>query len=155
MQYENLGDDPIAVDSDELAGVDGDDAQDIEDVEQGEQLVPLEMEEPQVRRSTRERPPSTRNPSSEYILLIDKGEPECFQEVESHKDKQSWMKAMQEEMNSLHKNKTYELVELLKGKKALRNKWVFKLKKYSEKLVKYKARLVVKGFSQKHGVDFD
>ena len=46
---------------------------------------------------------------------------------------------MQEEMNSLHKNKTYELVELLKGKKALRNKWVFKLKKDSEKLVKYKA----------------
>ena len=65
------------------------------------------------------------------------------------------MKAMQEEMNSLHKNKTYQFVELLKGKKALRNKWVFKLKKDSEKLVKYKARLVVKGFSQKHGVDFD
>ena len=35
------------------------------------------------------------------------------------------------------------------------NKWVFMLKKDSEKLVKYKARLVVKGFSQKHGVDFD
>ena len=65
------------------------------------------------------------------------------------------MKAMQEEKNSLHKNKTYELVELPKGKKALRNKWVFKLKKDSEKLVKYKARLVVKGFSQKHGIDLD
>ena len=52
----------------------------------------------------------TRYPSFEYILLIDEGELECFQEVESHKDKQSWMKAMQEEMNSLHKNKTYELV---------------------------------------------
>ena len=71
------------------------------------------------------------------------------------KDKQSWMKAMQEEMNSLQKKKTYELVELPKGKKALRNKWVFKLKKDSEKLVKYKARLVVKGFSQKHGIDLD
>ena len=62
---------------------------------------------------------------------------------------------MQEEMNSLHKNKTYELVELPKCKKALRNKWVFKLKKDSEKLVKYKAPLVVKGFSQKHGIDLD
>ena len=62
---------------------------------------------------------------------------------------------MQEEMNSLHKNKTYELVELPKCKKALRNKWVFKQKKDSEKLVKYKARLVVKGFSQKHGIDLD
>ena len=46
------------------------------------------------------------------------------------------MTAMQEEMNSLHKNKTYELIEIPKGKKALRNKWVFKIKKDSEKLVK-------------------
>jgi len=42
-------------------------------------------------------------------------------------------------MNSLHKNKTYELVKLPIGKKALRNKWAFKLKKDSEKLVKFKA----------------
>ena len=42
-----------------------------------------------MRRSTRKRRPSTRYPSSEYILLTDEGEPECFQEVESHKDKQS------------------------------------------------------------------
>jgi hypothetical protein len=62
---------------------------------------------------------------------------------------------MHEKMNSLHKNNIYELVELPKGKKALRNKWVFKLKKDGEKLVKYKARLVVKGFNQKQGIDFD
>jgi hypothetical protein len=107
------------------------------------------MEEPQVRRSTRERHPSTRYSTSEYVLITDEGEPESFQEVQSHKDKQIWMEAMHEEMNSLHKNNTYELVELPKGKKALRNKWVFKLKKDGEKLVKYKARLVVKGFNQK------
>jgi hypothetical protein len=38
---------------------------------------------------------------------------------------------------------------------ALRNKWVFKLKKDGEKLVKYKARLVVKSFHKKQGIDFD
>ena len=58
-----------------------------------------------MRRSIRERRPLTRYPFFEYILLTDEGELECFQEVESHKDKQSWIKAMQEEMNSLHKNK--------------------------------------------------
>ena len=110
VQDENLGGQPIAVDGVELVGVDGDDAQDIEDVEQGEQPVPLEIEEPQVRRSTRKHCPLTRYLSSKYILLTDEGEPECFQEVESQKDKQSWMKAMQKEMNSLNKNKTYELV---------------------------------------------
>ena len=62
---------------------------------------------------------------------------------------------MYEEMNSLDKNKTYDLVELSKGKKVLRNKWVFKLKKDCDKLVKYKTRLVVKGFSHKQGIDFD
>ena len=35
---------------------------------------------------------------------------------------------MQEEMDSLHENHTYELIELLRGKKALQNKWVFKWK---------------------------
>ena len=47
---------------------------------------------------------------------------ENFQEVQTHADKVSWMKAMQEEMHSLLKNDTYELVELPKGRKALRNK---------------------------------
>ena len=32
---------------------------------------------------------------------------------------------------------------------------MFKLKKNGEKLVKYKVRLVVKGFNQKQGIDFD
>ena len=73
VQDENLGDEPIAVDGDELVGVDGDDAQDIEDVEQGKQPVPPEIEEPQVRRFTREHRPLTRYPSSEYILLTDEG----------------------------------------------------------------------------------
>ena len=54
---------------------------------------------------------------------------------------------MHEKMNSLNKNETYGLVELPKGKKVLKNKWVFKLKKDGDKLVKYKTRLVVKGFS--------
>ena len=66
------------------------------------------------------------------------------------------MKAMQEEMESLQKNNTYELVKLPEGRKALRNKWVYKLKKDGRgDLVKYKARLVVKGFGQKKGIDFD
>ena len=62
---------------------------------------------------------------------------------------------MQEEMNSLWKNDTYELIELLKGRKTLKNKWVFKLKNDDKKLLKYKARLVLKGFGQKQGIDFD
>ena len=62
---------------------------------------------------------------------------------------------MKEELSSLKKNNTYELLELARGRKVLKNKWMFKLKMDGDKQVKYKARLVVKGFSQKKGVDFD
>ena len=74
----------------------------------------------------------------------------------SHLEKSQWMKAMHEEMGSLQKNGTYQLVELPKGKRPLKCKWVFKLKKDGNgKLVRYKARLVVKGFEQKKGIDFN
>ncbi|KAG8503539.1 hypothetical protein CXB51_001508 [Gossypium anomalum] len=63
---------------------------------------------------------------------------------------------MQEEIESLHKNKTRGLVKLPKGKKAIRCKWVFKKKKGTpgvEELI-YKVRLVVKGYSQIISVNF-
>ncbi|KAL9273201.1 Retrovirus-related Pol polyprotein from transposon TNT 1-94-like protein, partial [Drosera capensis] len=64
--------------------------------------------------------------------------------------------AMQDEMKSLQENGTYELVELPKGRKALKNKWVFKLKRDGNgEVMKHKARLVVKGFGQKQGIDFE
>lgn len=70
-----------------------------------------------------------------------------YQEVKSREDKDKWMKAMQDGMNSLKKNFTYELVQLPKGRKVLKNKWVFKVKKDdSGKHVNYKMRLVVKDF---------
>ena len=53
---------------------------------------------------------------------------------------------MQDEMDSLHENHTYELMELPQGKKALRNKWVYKLKiREDNSTPRYKARIVVKG----------
>lgn len=108
-----------------------------------------------LRRSTRARKPSTMFSSGEYVLLIDEGEPNCFQDVQNNADKDKWLKAMQEEMDSLHKNHTYDLVERPKRKRVLKNKWIFKLKTSENLQPRYKARLVVKGFAQEKGVDFD
>ena len=70
--------------------------------------------------------------------------------------KVEWVKAMQEEIKSLHENHTYDLVELPKGRKALKNKWVYRLKnEENNPRPRYKARLVVKWFNQKKGVDFE
>ena len=41
------------------------------------------------------------------------------------------------------------------GKKALPNKWVYRLKEEDGGKKRFKARLVVKGFAQKKGIDFD
>jgi len=87
--------------------------------------------------------------------LTDEGETNCFQEACKVKHSKEWKKAMEEEMNSLQENKTWELVNLPKGRKALQNKWVYKIKHEGyEKKERYKARLVVKGFAQKEGIDF-
>ena len=59
-------------------------------------------------------------------------------------------------MESLHENHKYELSEFSKGRRELRNKWVYKKKSgEGENPPRYKAQIVVKGFKQKKGVDFD
>ncbi|KAL5842405.1 hypothetical protein ACOSQ3_013008 [Xanthoceras sorbifolium] len=109
-----------------------------------------------LRRSERTRQPSTRYSANEYVLLTDGGEPENFEEAMDDESKQKWIEAMQDEMKSLHENKTFELVKLPKGKKALKNKWVFRIKHEEHSShPRFKARLVVKGFSQRKGIDFD
>ncbi|PKI76595.1 hypothetical protein CRG98_002904 [Punica granatum] len=107
-----------------------------------------------LRRSDRIRRPSTIYPPHEYVLLTDGGEPECYGEAVAHEHKEHWLKAMNEEMNSLSKNHTYDLVKLPQGKRALKNKWVYRLKTENSG-PRYKARLVVKGFNQKKGLDFE
>ncbi|MGV7988852.1 reverse transcriptase domain-containing protein, partial [Mycobacterium kansasii] len=61
---------------------------------------------------------------------------------------------MDEVMDSLESNRTWELVTLPKSKTALHNKWVYRLKEEHDGSKRYKARLVVKGFQQKAGIDF-
>lgn len=132
---------------------------DFADGQQGENLhnpTDDDSEEVQLRRSTRERQESTRYPRNEYVLVTDGGEPECFEEAVECVDKLEWLHAMEDEIKSLHDNHTFELVPLPKGKRALKNRWVYRLKQEEKSLKpRYKARLVVKGFSQKKGVDFD
>ena len=53
---------------------------------------------------------------------------------------------MQEEMDSLHKNNTWDLAPLPKGKKALHSKWVYHIKHEHNGSKKYEAVIVMKGF---------
>jgi Reverse transcriptase (RNA-dependent DNA polymerase) len=52
---------------------------------------------------------------------------------------------MQDEIKSL---RDFELVELPRGKKVLKNKWVYRVKFEDQEVkLRYKTRLVVKGFN--------
>ncbi len=74
-------------------------------------------------------------------------EPKTFEEAIKNP---GWVKSIQDEMQSLLDNKTWTLVDSPKGRKIVKNKWVFKVKSDG----RLKSRLVAKGFTQVFGVDF-
>lgn len=55
-------------------------------------------------------------------MIIDMGERKTHQEIIAHEKKQEWLRAMRDEMKSLHENHTYDLVKPPNGKKALKKK---------------------------------
>ena len=64
---------------------------------------------------------------------------------------EQWKKACQKELEALCKCKVFELADLPKGHKAIKNHWIFTTTSDGHK----KARLVAKGFSHIKGIDFD
>ena len=62
---------------------------------------------------------------------------------------------MNEEMESLQKNQTWDLVELPEHRRVVGCKWIFKKKfgSSTKEVIHYKARLVAKGYNQKEGMD--
>ncbi|GKB59389.1 putative ribonuclease H-like domain-containing protein [Tanacetum coccineum] len=68
----------------------------------------------------------------------------------------SWIEAMQEELLQFKLQKVWTLVDLLKGKRAIETKWVYRNKKDERGIVvRNKARLVAKGYTQEEGIDYD
>lgn len=70
-------------------------------------------------------------------------------------ESEQWREAMNEEMESFRKNEVFDLVDAPKGATIVQCRWVLKKKIKSDSEVQYRARLVAKGFTQKHGLDYD
>lgn len=73
---------------------------------------------------------------------------------EANKD-ENWIKAMNEELDQIEKNQTWDLVPRPKHKNVVGTKWIFK-NKFNEdgEFIRNKARLVCKGYAQVEGVYF-
>ncbi|GJS39894.1 retrotransposon protein, putative, ty1-copia subclass [Tanacetum coccineum] len=67
-----------------------------------------------------------------------------------------WLNAMNMEMQSMKDNEVWELVDLPPNGKIVGYKWLFKKKTDMDRAVHtYKVRLVVKGFTQTPGIDYE
>lgn len=87
-----------------------------------------------------------------FTLLSITNEPQTFEEAVTIPE---WKQAMLKEFDALNANHTWDLVPLPKGKRPISCKWIFKVKyKADGSVERHKARLVVRGFTQKYGIDY-
>ena len=62
---------------------------------------------------------------------------------------------MDQEIQALSTNQTWDIVDLPPGKSPIGCKWVYKIKfKVDGSVERYKARLVAKGYTKKGGIDY-
>jgi hypothetical protein len=81
--------------------------------------------------------------------------PRTFAEATQGKQARHWKTAIQEHLQSLEANHTWDVVDRPDDTNCIDTKWVFKVKTLPNKqLDKYKARLCAKGFTQQHGIDY-
>jgi predicted peptidase len=90
------------------------------------------------------------------ILLVGDIDPLTYHEAMSREDSREWHEIMKSELQSMKDNQVWDLVDLPDGIKPVKNKWVFKRKTDMDgDLIIYKAHLVMKGFTQVEGIDYD
>ena len=85
-----------------------------------------------------------------YTLpIVDDDVPSTHKEAVMCYEESKWKTTMEEEMQSLHKNETWGLAQLPKGKKEIGCKWVYTKKEgFPNKfVVHYNTRLVIKGYA--------
>jgi len=79
--------------------------------------------------------------------------PKTFKDVAKlpANSKKRWLESCLEELKSLKDRDVYEIMDLPKRRKVVKNCWVFNIKPDGH----YQSCLVAKGFSQVEGIDFD
>lgn len=93
--------------------------------------------------------------ANHIAMLAVREEPNTYEQAIQSDDHEQWEKAMDEEYDSLIQNCTWILVKPPNGQKVIDNRWVFKLKQNADGGIdRFKARLVVRGFTQEYGIDY-
>lgn len=86
-------------------------------------------------------------------------DPVTIDDAMMSEDKENWDIAIKDELNSMNKNKVWELVDRPQNDKSgkrpniIDSRWVFKRKTKSNGNIKFKARLVIRGFKDRNIYD--
>jgi hypothetical protein len=113
-----------------------------------------ERENEALRRSKRVKKSTISTDYKVYNIEIVhmKGDPTSYEEAMGGPNSSKWLKAMEDEMRSMSSNNVWDLEKISKRAKIVGCKWVHKTKYDSNgNIEKYKARLVVNGFTQQEG----
>ena len=89
------------------------------------------------------------------LCAAEMDKPKTMNQAKKRPDTVKWMKAAQEEMDSLLEHDTWSLTKPPLGRKVIGSKWVFKIK-HDENghAERYKCRLVAQGYTQAQGIDY-
>lgn len=80
--------------------------------------------------------------------------PSSYDEAISSPESLNWKRAMREEIESLEESDTFLLTTLPEGCKTVGSRWVYSIKRGPDESVRFKARLVARGFTQREGLDY-
>ncbi|GJQ70201.1 hypothetical protein Trydic_g22660 [Trypoxylus dichotomus] len=95
-----------------------------------------------------------KRPTRYEANLADVEIPETFKEAMESDDSLRWKDAIEQELEALKSNETWEVVPLPTHKIPIKSKWVFAIKKSPRgEISRYKARLCAKGYEQRSGID--
>lgn len=84
----------------------------------------------------------------DFQFMVAETAPKSFVEAMSAEDSLMWKNAMQDQIDSLHENAPWELVQMPENKVVVDNRWICRITHNSDGTInRYKARLVIKGYS--------
>ena len=88
--------------------------------------------------------------------IVEYVEPKSYKQALRYPDSDKWEEAIEQELNSLDERSVFTAMSLPQGRKALACRWVLTVKRNEQnQIVRHKARLVIKGFLQVEGIDYN
>ena len=105
----------------------------------------MESSHDELRRSKRQRKKFSFG--DEFYIYLIENKSSSYSKAISSPDTLFWKESIKAELDSILKNKTWELVDLPSRAKPIDCKWIFKIKYLSYgSIEKYKSRLIAKAF---------